>query len=252
MDRTSGVPMYVQLAQTIRARIAAGDYAPDAPLPSERDLVTEFDVSRVTVRQAVGVLRAEGAVRVEHGRGVFVAPPRQVQRLARTRLSRAAREQDQGAFLGDAAAGGFTPSVTARVRFEPADERVARLLEVPPGTELTVRDRIMRANGLAVQLAVSRLPREFTRDTAMEDVVTGPGGLYARLDDVGHGPARFAEAVGARMPTPDERTTLQLDAGQPVLTVTRTAWDADGRPVEVNDMVMSAGRYELVYEWPAD
>jgi hypothetical protein len=77
-----------------------------------------------------------------------------------------------------------------------------------------------RANGLVAQLAVSRLPRTLTRATAIEEVNTGPGGAYARLEEAGHVIASFVEHVGARMPTPDEVTTLQLDEGTPVITVT--------------------------------
>ena len=63
----------------------------------------------------------------------------------------------------------------------------------------------------------------------IEQVDTGPGGIYARLEDAGHILARFTEEVGARMPTPEERRALQLATGVPVLTVfgrptTPTTW----------------------------
>jgi GntR family transcriptional regulator len=244
------MPVYRQVADDIRRRIDEGTYAPGSQLPSERDLGEEFDISRVTVRQAVGLLRSQGVVVVEHGRGVFVARARQVQRLSRSRLSRDARDQDKGAFLGDAAGGGFTPSVSVRISFEPADDRIAELLNVPAGTELTVRTRVMQADGQAVQLATSRLSRVVTRGTAIEENDTGLGGMYARLEEAGHHLAHFAEHVGCRMPTPEEQQLLQLDTGQPVLTVTRVA-HAD-IPVEVNDMILAGDRYELSYEWPAD
>jgi GntR family transcriptional regulator len=175
---------------------------------------------------------------------------RQVRRLSRSRLSRDARAQDRSAFMGDAAAGGFTPSVSVTIAFEEADARAAELLAVPVGTEVTVRSRVMLADGQPVQLATSRLPRALTRGTAMEEVDTGSGGLYARLEEAGHRLAHFGEHVGCRMPTPEEQRLLQLATGQPVLTVTRVA-HADV-PVEVNDMVLAGDRYELSYEWPAD
>jgi GntR family transcriptional regulator len=124
------------------------------------------------------------------------------------------------------------------------------LPDVPAGTELTVRTRVLHADGAAVQLATSRLAREITRGTAIEDQDTGAGGLYARLEESGHRLEHFAEHVGARMPTPDEQQLLQLPTGQPVLAVTRVAYG--DRPVEVNDMVLAGDRYELSYEWPAD
>lgn len=252
VDRRSGVPAFRQVAADIRQKISAGDYAAGDQLPSERELVETYDVSRPTVRDAITMLRTEGLVTSEHGRGVFVRPPASIQRIARSRLSREARARNRGAFLADAAARGFTPSTSVKIRFEQADVRAAAHLDVPVGTELTVRDRVMRADGLVVQLAVSRLPRELTRGTAIEEVDTGPGGAYARLEDAGHRLGSYIEHVGARMPRPDESTLLQLADGVPVITVTRVAYTVDGRPVEMNDMVLAADRYELSYEWPAD
>ncbi|MEQ0564642.1 GntR family transcriptional regulator [Amycolatopsis sp. NEAU-NG30] len=252
VDRRSGVPAFRQVAADLRQKIAAGDYAPGAQLPSERELVDTYGVSRPTVRDAVNLLRAEGLVTSEHGRGVFVRPPASIQRIARSRLSRAARERNRGAFLADAAARGFTPSASVKIRFEQADGRTAAHLAIDEGAEVTVRDRVMRADGLVVQLAVSRLPRELTRDTAIEQVDTGPGGAYARLEETGHRIGSYVEHVGARMPTPDEASLLQLADGVPVVTITRVAYGEDGTPLEMNDMVLAADRYELSYEWPAE
>ncbi|OQO89470.1 transcriptional regulator [Saccharomonospora piscinae] len=252
VDKTSGVPMHRQVATDLRGRITAGEYAPGDKLPSERAMIETYGVSRLTIREALGLLRAEGIVVTEHGRGVFVRPPTSIQRLSRSRLSRVARAEDKGAFLADAASKGFTPSSSVRVWFEPADARTSGHLRIQSGEEVTVRDRVMRADGLVVQLAISRLPRKFTCGTAIEQVDTGPGGTYARLEDAGHAIGDFVEHVGARMPTPGEASTLQLDQGIPVITVMRVAYREDGTPLEMNNMVLPANRYELSYEWPAE
>lgn len=250
-DRSSDVPAYRRVAADLRAKIESGEYAAGAALPSERALTEVYGVSRPTIRDALGVLRSEGVVTAEHGRGVFVRPPRALRRLAADRLSRAARERDQGAFLGDTQAGDWVPSSTVRVYFEKADPDTAELLGIAEGDEVTVRDRLMKANDEPVQIAVSRLPRDITRDTAMEDKNTGPGGLYARLEDAGHTLGKFSETIAARMPTADEARLLALGEGTPVITVTRLAYDATGRAVEVNAMTLAADRYELVYDIPA-
>ncbi|QWF77596.1 GntR family transcriptional regulator [Amycolatopsis sp. CA-230715] len=252
VDRRSGVPAFRQVAADLRDKISAGDYAPGDRLPSERELVESYGVSRPTIRDAVNVLRTEGIVTAEHGRGVFVRKSVALRRLPHSRLSRRARTRHQGAFLADAAAGGFTPTWSVTVRTEVAGERAASILEISADTEVTVRDRIMRADGLVVQLSTSRLPREFTRGTAIEEVDTGPDGTYARLEEAGHRLGAFAEHVGARMPSPAEASALQVDEGTPVLTVTRVAFRADGIPLEMNDIVRSADKYELSYEWAAD
>lgn len=252
MNRRSGIPVFRQIAADLRQKISVGIFSPGDQLPSERELVETYDASRPTVRAAIDLLGAEGLVSAEHGRGVFVRPPATIQRIARARLSREARARNKGAFLADAAARGFTPSSSVKIRFEQADARTAEHLAIDEGAEITVRDRVMRADGLVVQLAVSRLPRDFTRGTAIEEVNTGKGGAYARLEEAGHQIGRFVEHVGARMPTPDEANLLQLAEGVPIVTVTRVAYSTEGTPLEMNDMVLAGDRYELSYEWGAD
>ena len=72
IDALSGVPAYRQIAGRLRERIDAGDLKPGDRLPSEADLMGLYAAARATVRQAVGLLRSEGLVYAEQGRGAFV------------------------------------------------------------------------------------------------------------------------------------------------------------------------------------
>jgi DNA-binding GntR family transcriptional regulator len=63
-----------QIAAWLRARIRAGDFPADVPLPSEADLVAMFGVARDTARRAVQVLRDEGLVVTVPQRGTYVIP----------------------------------------------------------------------------------------------------------------------------------------------------------------------------------
>jgi GntR family transcriptional regulator len=72
IDPSSYTPVYVQLADIIRDRITAGKYAPGQILPSEQQLIQEFAVARVTVRQALKELRGDGLVVTQPRRGTFV------------------------------------------------------------------------------------------------------------------------------------------------------------------------------------
>lgn len=175
-----------------------------------------------------------------------------VLRLASSRLKRSEREAGRGAFATDAAQGDWTLTSDVTVRFESACERTATELQTEPGAAITVRARVMSADGQPIQLATSRLPRTITRGTLMEQQNTGPGGLYARLEETEHTLHRFVERVTSRIITSDEAATLRLDPGSAVLTITRTAHTADGTPVEINDMILAGDRYELIYDLPAD
>ena len=71
----SPVPRYAQLAELLRQRIARGVWKEGGRLPSLDELMAEFDVARVTVRQAIERLRREGLVSPQRGRGTFVTAP---------------------------------------------------------------------------------------------------------------------------------------------------------------------------------
>lgn len=75
IDREGPTPVYVQVADVIAARIAAGTYAANRPIPSEIHLQQEFGVARDTIRAAVGLLRERGLVFTVRGKGTYVGQP---------------------------------------------------------------------------------------------------------------------------------------------------------------------------------
>lgn len=75
LDAHSARPLYLQLADRIAARIAAGELAPGAQLPTEAALQRAFGISRVTVRQALALLVRSGQLQARRGKGTFVTRP---------------------------------------------------------------------------------------------------------------------------------------------------------------------------------
>ncbi|APU12250.1 MULTISPECIES: GntR family transcriptional regulator [Actinoalloteichus] len=252
IDRTDDRPPYRQIAAILRQQIKSGRLAAGEKLPSESALIEHFGVARMTVRQAVQELRGEGLVIPEHGKGVFVrsAPP--VRRLASDRFARRHRDAGKSAFLAETEAAGQKPQVDRiRVTNEPAGADIARRLRLTEGDRIVVRSRRYLADGRPVEIATSFIPESIAKGTPIAATDTGPGGIYGRIEDAGHTLARFVEEVSARMPTPDERKALDLGAGTPVITLTRTAFDAEGTAVEVCDTVKAASAFVLEYDFPA-
>ncbi|XTZ15890.1 GntR family transcriptional regulator [Micromonospora echinospora] len=68
----SHTPVYVQLAELVRARIEAGDLPPGSPLPSESHLGQEYGIGRDAVRMAIALLRSEGVVSTSKGHGSWI------------------------------------------------------------------------------------------------------------------------------------------------------------------------------------
>ena len=253
IDPMSDRSVYKQIADSLRASIESGELAAGAKLPSESELVAEFGVSQGTVRQALALLRGQGLVIAEHGRGVFVRSRPKLRRLAFDRFARRHREAGKAAYLAEAEQADVVPSVDLFfVGPEIAEPEIAVRLGLSSGDKVLVRRRRYLADGQPTELAASYVPWVFAEGTTMVQRDTGPGGIYARLEESGHVLARFAEEVTARMPTVEEASALKLPSGTPVLTLVRTAYDTDETAVEVCDTVMSADQYVLAYELPAD
>ncbi|MBU9763269.1 GntR family transcriptional regulator [Mycobacterium sp. TNTM28] len=252
IDRSDDKPPYRQIAGMLRDAISTGQLIAGERLPSEAALIDHFGVARMTVRQAVQDLRAEGLVISEHGRGVFVRPAPPIRRLASDRFARRHRASGKAAFTVEAEKSGYSPQVdNITVTREKPNPTVAERLRLTPDDEVVVRSRRYLADGRPVETATSYIPATFAQGTKIEQTDTGPGGIYARLEDAGHILDRFTEEVGARMPTPEERRALQLATGVPVLTVVRTAYDTNDVAVEVCDTVKVASAYLLEYDFSA-
>lgn len=246
-------PVYRQIADILRARIASGELAQGQQLPSERELMDGFGASRGTVRQAVALLRTEGLIQVEHGRGAYVRNRPPVRRLAYDRFARRHRQAGKAAYIAEMESEGRASRVEViRVEQEPASSEVARRLGLANSAPVLVRARRYFADDCPMELATSYIPWQLAEGTAMVEINPGPGGVYARLEEQGHMLASLTEDVSARMPTPEEARALRLTSGVPVLHLVRTAIDEGGMPVEVCDTVMAADRYVLSYALPAD
>jgi GntR family transcriptional regulator len=251
VDRLADAPPYRQIADQLRRAIQHGDLEPGARVPSEAELIEHYGVARMTVRQAVAELKAEGLVIAEHGRGVFVRSRPTVRRLASDRFARRHRESGKAAFLAESESLG-TPGVDQlEVAQITAPQRVAEQLKLRKQSKVVCRDRRYLIYDIPVELATTYVPLAIARGTLITSQDTGPGGVYARIEEAGHRLGSFTEEVGARMPTPVERRRLSLPEGTPVITVMRIAYDVDSRPVEMTDTVKSAPSYVLEYSFPA-
>jgi len=252
LDRSDDRAPYKQIADQLRGAIERGELKPGDRLPSEADLMRHYEIARMTARQAIQELRTEGRVVAEQGRGVFVRLPAPVRRLASDRFARRHRDAGKAAFIAEAEKAGVTPSVDEiEVGRGPAPQAVRERLGLDEPGEVVIRSRRYLAEGLPVETAVSYIPADLADGTAIAEQDTGPGGIYARLEEAGHELGHFTEEVSARMPTAEERRRLQIPSGTPVLLVVRTAYDTAGRAVEVCDTVKAAPAYVLEYDFPA-
>lgn len=241
-------PRYEQIADELRARINSGAYSDARRLPSERELSEEFATARNTVRDAIQVLRAEDLVESRGGSGVYLRSFRRVKRDAVERLSR--KHWGVGRAIWDKDLGGRDRSEEVTVKKVIPPDEIAGTLGIK-GKKAWMRSRVFQSEGRKIQQATSWYPADLVDGTAITQQDTGPGGSYARLDEIGHGPARYREEIKIRLPLSAEAKTLGITMTTPVVFIMRTAFDSEDRPVEINEMMLDSDSYTLIYTFPS-
>lgn len=250
IDRDAGA-VHQQIAAGLRTAIESGRLGPGARVPGENELMKRYGVARVTARDALGLLRNAGLIETVPKVGTFVRTFQPIYRYGSQRLKR--ERWSSGKSIQNAELDGRPQRVDMIEVVEiEADGRLAELLELDADAPVIVRRRRYCVEDKPVQTAASYLPASVARGTAIAEANPGPGGIYARLAELGHEPTRWVEELCVRMPTPAESKTLNLPAGTPVVHVTRVAYTAKDAPVEVNDMTFDATAYVFIYDLPGD
>src|SRR5947207_3288797 len=166
INMRSDRPAYKQLADLLRQQITTGELAPGAPVPSETTLMQRYGISRNTVRLAIQLLRSEGRVVTEHGRGTYVRPRQPVRRLGPDRYrADVAPQGDETSFTRDHGAGWSECRLDAVLREVPADTRLSELLDIPEGTALLARHFTFLLRDEAHQISVSSYPLDMVAGT---------------------------------------------------------------------------------------
>ncbi|WP_327738423.1 GntR family transcriptional regulator [Streptomyces nojiriensis] len=241
---------YEAIADELRARIESGDLAPGAKIPGEKELMALHGVSRDTAWKALQVLRDEGLTHSSQGAPTRVRKFERIRRDANARLSAEVWGTGRSMWSVDIVDKKPVP-LDVQVRRVVADERVAAMLGMQAGQPVWTRSRRYAVDGKPVLKAVSYIPADIADDTEIAQEDTGPGGLYARLKDLGHAPKVFREEVRSRMPSKEEKAQLDIARGTPVIQIHRFAAEEGGRIVEVNEMVLDSASYVLDYVIPA-
>jgi GntR family transcriptional regulator len=215
------LPLYAQVEDVLAERIASGALRVRAQLPSEEELIREFNVSRTTIRATIQNLVRRGLVEIRRGRGTFVASPRMVQEL--TELT---------GFVEDMRLLGRTP--TARVlsrEVVPADHLVADRLAIAAGTPVVRIRRVRLGDGVPLSFDETYLPEELGRKVMADDLATEP--IFTLLEERYDTPLLEAEyEMEAAAAEPAVAMALEIPTGSPIFLIDRTSYALGRRPVD--------------------
>jgi len=222
LDKNTPLPAYYQIQSHIEKLISTGRLRPGDRLPSEREFVTAFPVSRMTYRQTLGELTRLGLLIRRQGSGTFVAYPKigsspmEVTSFSETMAGRGLR------------AGART---LKKMRLPRPLPDVAAALNIPTDQPVLYLSRIRLANDQPVVLERSWL--DYSRFEALLTVDLTDRSLYRVLRD------QFSVTIASRTEsieavTADENLAKKLDTlpGAPLLKTVGVGFDPEGRPVE--------------------
>lgn len=231
IDRDSYEPAYAQLARILSMQIAEGIYRPGDQLPSEAQLVAQFGVSPMTVRRAINLLLSRGIVSTAQGKGTFV------RGLAITEATFRLKE------VGEEDAERTVRLLQATIL--PADERVARKLDVQRGTRVIyLRRLVSRAEGPTMyhrEYLIYDPHRPIVEAelqiTSLEGLFKGNGGQGLRRGDL---------SIEAVTLTQEEADLLGVPVGSPAFCLEHIFYDFSNRPIAWGWFICRADRFRLV------
>ncbi|VCU72237.1 HTH-type transcriptional repressor YvoA [Pigmentiphaga humi] len=221
----SHTPLYAQITEILRGRILEGTYQPNQQMPSEADLMAAFDVSRITVRQALGNLQSEGLIFRIHGKGTFVSRPRAFQDLGSLQGFGTAMRQ----------MGYETHSKVLSLRAVRPPQQVKDKLGLPKGAKVTELRRLRFLNREPISVDVSYLPTQIGVRLAKADLANRD--VFSILENDFQIPLGYADLqMTSMLASEDLAAKLGVAEGSPILFIERVIHTRGGDPLEYEEL----------------
>ena len=231
------LPLYIKIADELRHNIEACVYRVGDQLPTEQDLSARFGVNRHTLRRAIDVLRQEGLIRVDRGRGMFVAAaPISLAISERVRYNELLKAQ------------GLQPSKkTLRIAELPADPTIARALEIAPGEAVVLFERLSLADDSAISIASSYFPGDRLPQITQHCEHCHSISKLLR-EEYGFDHIRRSTRISARMVQPRDARFLAVPLNTPILLTESVNVNQHGTVIEYGVTRFRGDRMELVFD----
>ena len=246
-------PMYRQIAEDLRGKIEMGEIAQGAQLPTEIELMEQYDASRNTVRDAIKLLTARDLVETRPGQGTFVVErinPFVTTLTEDPVTSRGGGEQN--VYIAEVQAGGRSANVSIpRVEVQQAGATLADVLRINEGDQVVSRHQQRFIDGTAFSLQTSFYPmslvqRGATRLIEATDLEEGTVAYLANA--LGIKQAGYRDSIEVRPPDETEASFFRLpaDGRVPVFEVYRVVFDEEGNRIRLTITIYPVDRNRLV------
>jgi len=233
IDKNSAVPLYYQLKEFIQNEIESGNYNIGDKLPTEKEFCEKFDLSRITVRNALKDLENKGLVIRKRSHGTFVSMPQLIQ-----------GPKDLKSFTEDIKSLGFEPS-TEEISREVLDAKgiIANSLRLRNSEKVISLKRLRLANNEPMGIQETFLPFDKFKKILEEKKIES---LYNWMNEELNIEVKYAiETYRAVTLDNVEAKLLKVSKESPAFYVERCGYDNDRNPIEFVKSLMRADKYQI-------
>lgn len=230
------VPVYIQIHNEIRKEIESGKWTVGERIPSERQLSQDFDVSRMTLRQAIQTLVDEGILQRQVGSGTYVASSKVQEKMSGTT-----------SFTEITEGQGKKPS-SKTVSYHVADPSISEMkkLKLQDGDQVLRMERIRYADKQPICFEVATIPVDIVNSLNKKDITSS---LYKALEDkAGLKLGNATQTVSAILASEKIANFLNVKRGSAILRVRQVTTLDDERPFEYVRSQYAGDRFEFYLE----
>lgn len=229
------VPAYIRIHDAVKKQIDDGFWEIGQRLPSERDLADDYEVSRMTLRQAITLLVEEGILERRVGSGTYVASHRVQEKMrGTTSFTEIVRLQ------------GKTPSSqVVSYQRKPANETEIQQLQLRPSDYVVRMERVRYADNMPLVFEVASIPEKLIREFKREDIAEH---FFQTLTDNGYEIGKSQQTIYAKNASERVANYLKVPKNHAVLALTQVSYFTDGRPFEYVHSQYVGDRFEFYLE----
>ena len=226
------IPRYIQIHNQIKSRIEAGEWQSQKRLPAERELSETFNVSRMTLRQAIQTLVDEGLLERKVGSGTYVAEKKVSERaLGMTSFTE---------LMANTGRISKTQTVSYKITSPSASEIMH--LQLADDDDILVMERLRMGDNEPILLERTTLPAKLISHFSRHDLTES---LYATLEKAGIQPGRAEQTISATLENERLSELLKIRRGDAILNVRQVSFDQNEQPFEYVRSYYVGERFEF-------
>ncbi len=232
MLRNNALPLYYQIETILRRKILSGEFEPGSNIPSESKLIDEFQVSRITIRQALALLEQDGLIVRRRGKGTFV--PDSIRSMKAPRLNGTMEDLINMSKQTDAN--------VLEVTMTEAPEHVKKHLKLEGNSQVLRIKKIRSVDGEPISYVQNYLPFDIGSQINQDDLKSKPL-LVILEEDLGISLVESLQTLEASIADAEVTSLLQIRVGDPLLKVERTVYSTNRRPIEHVSVLYRSDKY---------